>query len=519
MRGFSFILLWLAVAVAGFAASPDIETHPVRGDYEVGVYYYPGWKSGGQWAPILSYPERQPLLGWYKEGDPRVAEWQIKWAAEHGITFFCYDWYWSKGQRQLEHALHNGFLQARNRDKMKFSLLWANHNPPGSHSKEDCVKVAQYWIQNYFGRPEYLKVAGKPVVFIFTPHRMRQDLGGSQGVREALELMRTECRRAGLPGLYLVACGNKYEAVTSGQEGFDAVSAYNWPGIGLAQGVKTAPFEELIGRYSEWWADITRTCSAPLLVPISGGWDNRPWAGMQEALVRSGRTPENFRRHLMEARRMMDARTTSVLPLAIIEAWNEFGEGSYIEPQKEFGFGYLDAVREVFTNAPREHRDTRPEDVGETVAQVLVGSPTDNRWSFEQGQSAWDAMMGLTPLQFKDGALSCRSTGNDPAFTSPPFALPAARFGAFRVRIRLRAQDAKPFKDQAQLFWSANGQRPNESTSARMAVVGDGTWHDYTIPLAANPHWNGTITHFRFDPCTRAGVNIEIQFIEMAPRQ
>ena len=111
------------------------------------------------------------MLGWYREGSPEVADWQIKWAVEHGITFFAYDWYWSKGSRQLEHALHDGYFQARYRHLLKFCLLWANHNPPGTSSLEDCLAVTHYWITNYFRRPEHLTAAGKPVVIIFSPQR------------------------------------------------------------------------------------------------------------------------------------------------------------------------------------------------------------------------------------------------------------------------------------------------------------------------------------------------------------
>ena len=75
--------------------------HPVRGPYEVGAYYFPGWQTSSQWQPIRRFPERKPVLGWYREGAPEVADWHIKWAVEHGITFFAYDWYWSQGARQL----------------------------------------------------------------------------------------------------------------------------------------------------------------------------------------------------------------------------------------------------------------------------------------------------------------------------------------------------------------------------------------------------------------------------------
>ena len=97
----------LSLARTGYVPEPK----PVRGPYEVGVYYFPGWTTASQWEPIRRFPERRPVLGWYREGSPELADWQIKWAVEHGITFFAYDWYWSQGSRQLEHGPSRRLLQ------------------------------------------------------------------------------------------------------------------------------------------------------------------------------------------------------------------------------------------------------------------------------------------------------------------------------------------------------------------------------------------------------------------------
>jgi hypothetical protein len=177
------------------------EPKPVRGPFEVGVYYFPGWKNSSQWQPIQRFPERKPVLGWYREGDPEVADWHIKWAVEHGITFFAYDWYWSQGARQLEHALHDGYFKARYSHLLKFCLLWANHNAPHTSSHEDCLAVTRYWIEHYFRRPEHLNFDGKPVMIIFSPHRLTEDLG-SDGVKRAFAAMREECRHAGLKAVF-----------------------------------------------------------------------------------------------------------------------------------------------------------------------------------------------------------------------------------------------------------------------------------------------------------------------------
>ncbi|MCX6895506.1 MAG: glycoside hydrolase family 127 protein, partial [Verrucomicrobia bacterium] len=266
----------LPVAQNGYVPEPQ----PVRGPFEVGVYYFPGWNTTARWQPLESYLERRPVLGCYREGDSEVADWHIKWAVEHGITFFAYDWYWSQGTRSLDHALHDGYFKARYRSLLKFCLLWANHNPPNTSSLADCLAVTRYWIENYFRRPEHLTVDGKLAVIIFAPSRLAEDLGHA-GVKPVLEAMRAECRAAGLPGLHLIACvSDAASALAAAEQGYDAVTSYNWVHLGMTDDSNYAPYENLLGGYHTNWLDILRQSSAPLSpLPICGGWDARPWHG------------------------------------------------------------------------------------------------------------------------------------------------------------------------------------------------------------------------------------------------
>ena len=281
-------------AVIVFAARPQLpkaayvpEPKPVKGKYDVGVYYFPGWQSRSQWQPIERFPERKPILGWYREGDPEVADWQIKWAVEHGITYFAYDWYWSQGARHLEHGLHNGYFNARYKSMLKFCLLWANHNAPKTHSIDDSLAVTRYWITNYFQRPEYYRIEGKPMVIIFSPYNYKNDMG-IDGVNKAFEAMRDECRKAGLPGLYLAACvGNAHQV---DGENYDAVTAYNWPSLGISGSENQVPYANLVPAYVQQWSQLLGEDSRSVLLPLCGGWDSRPWHG-DAALVRTGRTP------------------------------------------------------------------------------------------------------------------------------------------------------------------------------------------------------------------------------------
>lgn len=493
------------------------EPKPVRGPYEVGVYYFPGWKLASQWQPIQSYPERKPVLGWYREGDPEIADWHIKWAVEHGITFFAYDWYWSQGNRQLEHALHDGYFKARYRHLLKFCLLWANHNAPHTSSQKDCLAVTRYWIENYFHRPEYLAFDGKPVMIIFAPSRLTDDLG-RDGVKRALEAMREECRRAGLKGLYLIArISNPGDAQSAAEEGYDAASTYNWPQLGMTGESKFAPFATLVPGYRRQWEDIIEKSPIPLTpLPVCGGWDSRPWHG-DNGIVRFDRTPELFKQHLQDAKQILESnKQKSGTPKAIlVEAWNEFGEGSYIEPTKEFGFGFLDAIRDVFTAAPATHQDLTPTDAGLGPYDVPPLETEPAGWEFHEGKEGWLNTMQLSEVKATDGCLTAKTTGTDPAFFGPMMKTPARQFSTVVVRMKLTPSDGAPFADQAQLFWSTTYRPQAQNTSIHFPVQCDGQWHEYRASVAQNPRWRDTITGLRLDPGNRPGIVVELDSIRL----
>jgi hypothetical protein len=498
------------VARTGVMPAPT----PVRPkQIDVGIYYFPGWRSAGQWAPIMRFPERRPVLGWYREGDPSVADWQVKWAVEHGVTFFAYDWYWSQGSRSLEHGLHDGLFKSKYGKQIKFCLLWANHNAEGTSSYADMQKVTRYWIDNYFKRPEHYTIDGKPVMIIFTPHRFRADMGSPE-VKRAFTEMRRMCVAAGLKGLYMIACvgGSPGEAKVAEEEGYDAITAYNWPGLGLRGSEKWASFDDLLEPYRKQWDVAVSQCSIPIMTPVSGGWDSRPWHG-DAALVRYGRNPANFERHLRDAKAFIEANPKKALPVTLIEAWNELGEGSYVEPQQEFGFGYLDAIRRVFTEAPEKHTDLTPADVGAVTPEVDVLAGTGGVWDLSKDIGGWESGMDITKAELTDGALTVRSTGRDPAFFGPPVQVRATTRRSVTIRMKLTGKAGAQSDDTLQVFWSTRSAGTSEEASVRAPSKVDGQWHTYALPVGKNQRWRGVITSLRIDACNKPEVKIQISRI------
>ena len=356
------------------------EPKPVESDYEIGAFYFPGWAKAEQWNRIIvSHPERKPVLGWYDEGNPEVIDWQIKWAVENGLKFFLVDWYWSRGRQQLDHWV-KGFQQARYRSQLKWAVMWANHNGPGSHSEEDQVKVTRFWIDNYFNMPEYYTIDGKPVVMIWSPEGMDDDiinieknkgntLQKGEGVKKLLEISRKTAKDAGFEGICFIAM--KWpEASTEvrhvqwlADAGFDMTSIYHFMHHGgKASNPMRFPFDLVVDANKLQWEGLQETGILPFLPNLSTGWDSRPWHGDEQVII-DNRTTAGFR---VICEDFAEFSTRTGIKRAILGPLNEWGEGSYIEPNLEHGFGMYETLREVFCKEPPEGWPVNfaPHDVG-----------------------------------------------------------------------------------------------------------------------------------------------------------
>ena len=150
------------------------EPRPIETEIEVAAYYFPGWSSPAKWDPVRRVaPIRKPVLGYYDESNPECVDWQIKWAVENGVSVFLVDWYWIKGNQHLTHWFE-AYRESRYRDSLKVAIMWANHNPPRTHSREDWRNVTQEWIDQYFGMESYHHIDGKPAIFLWDPRESAQ---------------------------------------------------------------------------------------------------------------------------------------------------------------------------------------------------------------------------------------------------------------------------------------------------------------------------------------------------------
>ena len=337
----------------------NLHAQQVISDYKIGVYYFPGWKKtvgvSSPWESIKPFYDREPFLGWYKEGDIEVARQQLGWMKEFGINFVVYDWYWTpnKGVR-ADHAI-NAYRKIDN-PGVQFSILLANHSSEPS-SLNDFDNMVQYWINNYFSDKSYLRINDKPVVYVFSPSSLENNANkfGSD-TKTLLKYAREKSIKYGYKGIYFVACSQAISYRINDlfpSYGYDSISAYNYH-LGLSgtynSSMKYAhSFVELSSGYVQSWKWILEHSTLPYFLPVTAGWDRRPWGGSRDSLHDNCfSSPLEFKNHLFAARYYLDKYPSKTQKTMIICAWNEFGEGSYIEPTKKREFQYLEAIKEVF---------------------------------------------------------------------------------------------------------------------------------------------------------------------------
>lgn len=339
------------------------------GGVEVGVFLFPGWKRH-QWYPAWdANPERKPVLGWYDDTIPEVRDWQIKWLVENGISYAFVDWYWAseKGPNPYNYWFE-GIAKARYRKYLKYAALWCNENTY-RHSEKDQRMVTQYWIDNFFADPQYLKIDGKPVVGMWA-HNMEKNMGPG-AAKKLIGISQEMARAAGYPGIYFVSIyGFGSEKAQQQQAlkdyGVDAGFEYCYTAngtphmTGMVNGA--IDYSAVAGSSLQHWRTIHELGILPLFPSLSTGWGNLPWRGDRGWEI-VGMTPAKFAKVCRDAKRFSEESGVKRLLMGPLDEWCE-GEIGY--PNAEHGFGMLEAVRETFARKPPEGfpLNYAPKDVG-----------------------------------------------------------------------------------------------------------------------------------------------------------
>lgn len=372
---------------------------------QVAVYYFPNYHPGdprnsrlkgkdwSEWELVKAarprFPGHQqpktPLWGYTDESDPAVMARKIDAAADHGVDAFLFDWYHYDDGPFLNRCLDRGYLKAPNRRRVKFALMWANHDwleihpykrgsPhqllfPGKVAPETFEKICDHVIKDYFLNPSYWTVEGKPYFSIYDLAKFVESFGSVPEARRALDRFRERARKAGLAGVHInaVAWG---QPILPGEKrptdlprlikdlGFDSTTSYVWIHHVPLPRLQT-DYNEVRDAYNAYWDQPATRYGVPYFPNVSMGWDSSPRANQADEFGNfgypftntiSGNTPERFRSALEIAKTRLAAQRRGPRVLTI-NSWNEWTEGSYLEPDTVHGLKYLEAIRDVFGRA------------------------------------------------------------------------------------------------------------------------------------------------------------------------
>jgi hypothetical protein len=340
----------------------------------LGAYYFDGWAGAltrMHFEGMVNGPfqDRQPLSGW-QDNSQCAVEQALAEAHNSGIDFFVFDWFFNvqvtypgenlNSALQITHGLPD-------RHGMQYAILYVTGSP-FVVGPADWNSAVTEWV-GYMTDTAYVRVNGKPVLFVINVGQVRQDFGGSSAaVAAALQQLRTAAQAQGLPGVYIVggfgtpsnALGQ--EALDNGfniaaQDGYDAVAFYNYPYAPTpVNGM--LPFSMLSAAGHWTWDQAALHCPVPFIPTSMAGWDPRPWNEAEPVsgdLMFYSRTPQDLATFVSDAiawtsaNPQMRPEPPPTPPLVLIEAWNEFGEGSHMLPTVGEGTSYSDAVAAMLT--------------------------------------------------------------------------------------------------------------------------------------------------------------------------
>jgi lipopolysaccharide biosynthesis protein len=358
----------------------DIPYHPLDTDSKLIAYYLPQmyptpendkwWGKGvTEWNNVSRavpqflghYQPRLPgELGFY---DLRLKEnilRQIELAKLYGVYAFCFYYYWFDGKRLLDKPL-DMFVNAPE-IKFPFCLCWANESWTkgffGSSreiimKQNDSVESYRNFIHDivpYFGKDNYIKIKNKNVLLVYKP----QDIPDSKDV---IKYWREYCKKKGVGDLYIIGCWKSNQKINFLELGFDATAEfqagaiedyckkindkvdfvnetyygaiYNYQDI-----IEKKIYEKNFKRYKMYSA----------VMPM---WDNTPRKNNKGSMIFDGSTPDLYKQWLKAAIKNNKKRTDLDEDIIFVNAWNEWGEGAYLEPDRRYGYAYLQATKDA----------------------------------------------------------------------------------------------------------------------------------------------------------------------------
>lgn len=302
-------------------------------------------------------------IGHYQLDNPEILRKQAKLMQRGGVYGQIFYHYWFAGTQILEKPAQ---ILLDNPDiPMNFCFCWANESwsrkwDGGSgevildqdYSISDAERFIKYLIP-FFQDSRYIKVEGRPVLFVYRTHDI-------PGLGIIVETWNAICAAAGVKPPYIIAIqtGDNLDAANSGFSAECERPIYHMQELELLPRFRPIELQNIKGHVIEYqevvnlYTNYTRRGYLPVIPGLVVSWDPSPRHGTN-TLILKGRSPELYREWLIDALRYSSSRFSQQEAFVVVNAWNEWAEGAYLEPDLTHGYQFLDATNEaqmIFNN-------------------------------------------------------------------------------------------------------------------------------------------------------------------------
>ena len=305
----------------------------------------------GQYQPQL--PEE---LGFYDLSHNDIFYKQIELAKKYGIYGFCFHYYWFSGKRLLEKPIFN-YLNDKNLD-FPFMLCWANEPwtrawdgsereviMPQTFEEEDYIKFIED-IMPFFKDERYIKINNCPKLIIYRPQYFSKE-----AMNAAIEIWRDYVKENGFNDLYLINAEshdfdseNKYENFDASVQFFSAKMLKHMPrdkeAVILNPEFKGAVYDlEAFVKDKSYLQDFNYILYRTVLPT----WDNTART-MSRATIFNKSSPELYKEWLDNVIEYTKKNYPKDNQFVFLHSWNEWAEAAHLEPDRKYGFAYLEAT-------------------------------------------------------------------------------------------------------------------------------------------------------------------------------
>jgi lipopolysaccharide biosynthesis protein len=311
----------------------------------------------GHYQPHIPHDD----VGYYDLSDPEVMVRQAGMAKEFGIYGFAFYHYWFNGKRLLETPLDN--MIKTGKPDFPFLYIWANENwtkrwdgldneiiLKQEYSFDDDLNHIQFLCKNVFCDKRYITIDDKPVFIVYRTELFHD-------IKETVNIWRSEVRKYGFKDLYLIRVEHFRDDINPIEIGFDASMEF-------APEYRSVDFNKLVIKDSNKIVDYVTTTENyalklqkkfPWYRCVFPGWDNSP-RRKEKASIYINNSPELFKQFLYRGIEYTKKHLDENSQFIFINSWNEWGEGCHIEPDKKYGFSFLNAVKNTIDDTSNKNQ-------------------------------------------------------------------------------------------------------------------------------------------------------------------